>query len=572
MQAICRSLKNLLGLLLLAAFLNLTVPGVSFAEKSDSIAITGDGITTPVTLTLAQLQAMEQYQHVYSVINTWPTKKWYVAEGIKLRDLFSLAGIKEEATLVKFISNDGFEVTLTVQELLKDKRYYFPHFMDNHPTDGTIPGSPADAEEVEPILALVSAEDSNNPDNMNDRDALLLVTGQRVVSEQTNSLFLKYVNKIEVLTTPPQKWDNPKADIDSGEVPAGAQVKLSNKRNDVDKIYYTTDGSTPDLNSPMFNKSSSRWWPLRPDDLASVNQPIQIDKDTVIKAITIGPGKLNSDVVTFTYKADFSGRAAAQAGLPGGPPTAVTLDQNSVSLDIGSTVELAATVGPGNAIDKGVIWSSSDTSVATVDNSGLVTVVGPGTAVITVRTVVGNITAACVVNGPDQAQDGNGQIAAANGAGPQAPEAQEEESESPVPEPAELSLAETELAAEEPDKSGEAQEQPVPLTPETVEQAPAETDLAAEEPKSADEPEPPVENGQYLAEKEALAGSTTPKVSSETADSQPVQVFEMLIDGAPAEMPLEQKILDIYAAGALIILFLFGAGRKYMEYTREATR
>jgi hypothetical protein len=572
-KSYCQVLLTFLGLLLFAAFLNTTATGVAHAEPSNSIEISGDGVTTPVKLTLDQLQAMEQYQHVYSVINTWPTKKWYVAEGVKLRNLFDLAGLKEDATLVRFLSNDGFEVTLTVQELLKDKRYYYPYLMDNHPSDGSIPGSPADAVEVEPILALRSAEDNIDPDAMNDRDSLLLVVGQRVVTEQTNPLFLKYVNKIEVLTTPPEKWDSPKADTDEGEVPAGSLIRLSAKRNDMDKIYYTTDGSTPTLNSKMFNPSASRWWPLR-DDLDSVNRPIEINEDTVIKAITIGPGKLNSDVVTFTYKADFTGRAAERLKQPGGPPTSVTLDQNSVNLKIGSTYELSATVGPSNAIDKSVVWSSSDTSVATVDNTGLVTVVGPGTAVITVKTVAGGLTASCVVNGPNQEQAGNGQIAAPD-------EESEGREEPPAPEPDEIALAETDMAGAEPKNADEAQEE----QPEPNQQPPAETDKDTSEPESAneipeelvepeepDEPEEPVENGQYLMDKEAAAAaaaSTTPEVSSEPADSQPVQVFEMSVDAAPLQLQLEQNNFDFYTAGVFAFLFLLGASRRYMEYARE---
>ena len=542
----CQLLPAFLGLLLLAALLSIAAPGVALAEPSKSVEITGEGVTNPVTFTLEQLRAMEQYQHVYSVINTWPTKKWYVAEGVKLRTLFDLAGLKEDAALIKFLSDDGFEVALTVQELLSDKRFYFPYLMDHHPTDGSIPGSPADAEEVEPILALRSAEDHNDPAAMNDRDALLLVLGQRVIAEQTNPLFLKYVNRIEILTTPPPKWDNPKADTDEGEVPAGALLRLSTKRNDMDKIYYTTDGSTPTLNSPMFNASASRWWPLR-DDLDSVNKPIEINEDTVIKAIAIGPGKLNSDVVTFTYKADFTGRAAERAKLPGGPPTGVTLDQNAVSLKIGSTYELSATVGPGNAVDKSVIWSSSDTSVATVDNTGLVTVVGPGTAVITVKTVVGGLTASCVVNGPNQEQTGNGQIVALE----EDPEAQEEQFISPVEEPEEQALVETVKAAGEPKSANENQEEPV-------------------EPKKPDEPEKAVENGQYLAEKKALAAaSTTPEVSATSPDSEPVQVYKVSVDAGPAQLQLEHNDMDIYTAGVFALLFLFGASRRYMEYARE---
>ncbi len=97
---------------------------------------------------------------------------------------------------------------------------------------------------------------------------------------------------------------------------------------------------------------------------------------------------------------------AIEVMLGGAPPAGVTLDQDIAHLKVGSTVQLTATVAPDDATDKSVIWSSSDTGVATVDKHGLVTVVGPGTATITVSTVVGEMTATCIVNGPSSARSG----------------------------------------------------------------------------------------------------------------------------------------------------------------------
>ncbi|HQD76211.1 MAG TPA: S-layer homology domain-containing protein [Bacillota bacterium] len=294
----------ILGLLLFS-LAGMMTPAAALAADPVVLEITGDGITTPMTFTRAQLESMEQYQHVYSAINTWPTKKWYVGKGVKLRDLFKMAGMTDEAKLVRFTSRDGYVVNLTVKELLEDKRYYFPGLKgeDSKDGDGHIPGSAENPVEVEPILALVSVEGSNNPEYMNDLNSLLLMLGQRAVTEQNGNLFSKYVNKIEVLTTEPEKWDAPQANPGSGEVPAGSMIALSNANMDDDKIYYTTDGSTPTINSPMYNWIARRWWSSRAEDLGKINRPIgPINEDTVIKAITIGPGKYDSDVVTFTYK------------------------------------------------------------------------------------------------------------------------------------------------------------------------------------------------------------------------------------------------------------------------------
>lgn len=76
----------------------------------------------------------------------------------------------------------------------------------------------------------------------------------------------------------------------------------------------------------------------------------------------------------------------------------VTLDKASLELLVDSTAQLTATVSPADADNKAVTWKSSDTSVATVSDSGLVTAVGEGTATITVTTTDGGKTATCAVN------------------------------------------------------------------------------------------------------------------------------------------------------------------------------
>ena len=77
--------------------------------------------------------------------------------------------------------------------------------------------------------------------------------------------------------------------------------------------------------------------------------------------------------------------------------TGVSLNKKTASLFVGSTETLIATVTPENASDKRVSWSSNKTSVATVDDTGKVTAISPGTASITVKTLVGGYKDVCVV-------------------------------------------------------------------------------------------------------------------------------------------------------------------------------
>lgn len=80
--------------------------------------------------------------------------------------------------------------------------------------------------------------------------------------------------------------------------------------------------------------------------------------------------------------------------------TSITLNKSELSLFIGSSETLIATVLPDNTTVKTVAWSSSNTSIATVDDDGTVTVVANGTATITASTTDGtNLTATCMVYG-----------------------------------------------------------------------------------------------------------------------------------------------------------------------------
>ncbi|KHD38777.1 hypothetical protein NL50_01750 [Clostridium acetobutylicum] len=76
--------------------------------------------------------------------------------------------------------------------------------------------------------------------------------------------------------------------------------------------------------------------------------------------------------------------------------TSITLNKNTSSLEVGQTDTLKAVVTPNDTTNKAVTWTSSDSSVVTVDGSGKITGVKEGQATITASTADGK-TSKCTV-------------------------------------------------------------------------------------------------------------------------------------------------------------------------------
>ncbi|MBR6346487.1 MAG: Ig-like domain-containing protein [Bacteroidales bacterium] len=79
------------------------------------------------------------------------------------------------------------------------------------------------------------------------------------------------------------------------------------------------------------------------------------------------------------------------------PVESVRLDKSEVTFkNIGNTIGLNATILPSNATNKSKTWSSDNENVVTVNEKGVVTAVGLGTAIVTVKTIDQGKTASCL--------------------------------------------------------------------------------------------------------------------------------------------------------------------------------
>lgn len=70
----------------------------------------------------------------------------------------------------------------------------------------------------------------------------------------------------------------------------------------------------------------------------------------------------------------------------------ITISLSTTTLDVNTTVMINAVVTPNDATNQDVNWASDNTSVATVDSSGLLTTISAGNAVITATTSDGSFT------------------------------------------------------------------------------------------------------------------------------------------------------------------------------------
>ena len=113
----------------------------------------------------------------------------------------------------------------------------------------------------------------------------------------------------------------------------------------------------------------------------------------IVKAIKVG-------TVTITAKTMDGSDLSASCTITVMPKvaTSISLNETAKDIQIGNTLQLVSTILPSDIANKTVEWLTSDASVATVDENGLVTAIKPGVATITAKTTDGSdLSASCTI-------------------------------------------------------------------------------------------------------------------------------------------------------------------------------
>ena len=139
------------------------------------------------------------------------------------------------------------------------------------------------------------------------------------------------------------------------------------------------------------NASKSVTWKSSNKKIATVTSK------GVVKGLKKGTVK-----ITATSKANKKIKKTIKIKVKNIKPTGVKLSQSELTLyEGGKTATLKATLAPTGVCSKGVIWYTSDEEIATIDDNGIVVPKKAGKAVITAKTVEGELTAECNVTVAD---------------------------------------------------------------------------------------------------------------------------------------------------------------------------
>ncbi len=151
---------------------------------------------------------------------------------------------------------------------------------------------------------------------------------------------------------------------------------------------YLTNGGEESLDlSAMSGDYTVKWFDPRTGGALLDGNVVEIQGGGV-RSLGTAPVDANLDWVILVEKVEESNISVTEVQLT---PATATLNE-------GEVIALNALVLPTDATNTNVVWSSNNTSVATVDQNGQVNAIAEGFATITVTTVDGNFTDTSEIN------------------------------------------------------------------------------------------------------------------------------------------------------------------------------
>ncbi|MCL2492250.1 MAG: chitobiase/beta-hexosaminidase C-terminal domain-containing protein [Coriobacteriia bacterium] len=245
------------------------------------LVIFGDGVEAQTNWTLADLQALDEglVDATFSTTNNWPSFATMAGIGVSLPYLLEKAGILPDAQSLAFSAPDGYQA-LATREQVFDTRYTYTE----HTAEQSSGSQPVDA-----IIAWAWGNDEAKP------EAIRPLFGQLGPRDVNTASSVKDLYRIEVSVLSLNPWATPEGSIPSGStVSAGTELELSHPQMDNTRLYYTLDGSAPNYESEVYNRSATYYQP-------ELIEPIILNESVTVRVFAGGLGRPDSEITTLEY-------------------------------------------------------------------------------------------------------------------------------------------------------------------------------------------------------------------------------------------------------------------------------
>lgn len=99
---------------------------VEDGEEGPVLEISGSGVETSIKFSLNEMKAMTDYyfEDDYFSLNSYGTTEYFSFKGVRMKGLLEKAKTKENVKIVSFVASDGYEIQLTIEQVLREDYIY----------------------------------------------------------------------------------------------------------------------------------------------------------------------------------------------------------------------------------------------------------------------------------------------------------------------------------------------------------------------------------------------------------------------------------------------------------------
>ena len=282
-----------------------------------------------------------------------------------------IKGVKPGTATITVTSSNGKKTTCNVTVVSDDVNV---EKITLSPVDNTISSG-----STTQIIATIE------PENATNRDLVWTSSDSKIATVDSKGVVKGLKNGTVTIT----------AKTKDGKVVASTTITVNNTPAEIEKIEFTEDnisvkkGATQQLIvivTPSELSGSKLTWK------SSDSSIVTVDSNGVIKGVKIGTA-----TITVTSENGKSATCKVEVVSDEVLVENIILTPNDETISPGSTTQIIATIEPENATNRDLVWTSSDTSIATVDNKGVVTGIKNGTVTITAKTKDGKVVASTTI-------------------------------------------------------------------------------------------------------------------------------------------------------------------------------